>query len=67
MLITPEGIEMDVREQLAKAVTPILKIPEGRDTEVSAVQPMNEDDGILVTSGGMIIDVRELQKEKLSS
>jgi SepF-like predicted cell division protein (DUF552 family) len=43
ILITPEGIEMDVREQPAKAVIPILKIPEGRDTEVSAVQPTNAD------------------------
>jgi hypothetical protein len=32
---------MDVRGQFAKALAPISTSPEGKDTEVSAVQPMN--------------------------
>jgi len=42
ILVTPEGITIDLRELLAKAVSRMLKSPGGRITDVNEVQPENE-------------------------
>jgi hypothetical protein len=40
---TELGITIDLRSHPKKALIPILKSPEGRDTEVNALQPINAD------------------------
>ena len=61
ILITPEGIEIDVIGQLIKALAPIFKSPEGSVTDERDVQPLNTRSFNIVIELGMVIDVRAVQ------
>jgi hypothetical protein len=61
ILITPEGIEIDLRGQLAKALLPIFKSPEGSVTDERDVHPLKTRSFNIVIEVGMVIEVRAVQ------
>ena len=67
ILVTPEGIEIDVRGQLLKALAPIFKSAEERITDVKDVQPLKTKSFKIVIELGMLIDLRAAQSRNTLS
>ncbi len=67
ILVTPEGIEIDVRGQLVKALAPMFKSAEGSVTDERDEQPLKTKSFKIVIEVGMLIDVRAVQSRNTLS